>query len=298
MEIYHLRSFVTVARMGQITKAANILHMTQPAVTGHIKALEQELGIQLFARRNGRISLTKASELLLPEMEKTLGAFNATLARAKEIKGETAGQILLGIVGDPDFLRLEQFLKRVMSCMPLLEVKTKSTHAMNILDGVANGKMNVGFYIGPVTHPDIASKALCNLRYRIVAPVKSAQRLSSSSLADIACMPWLSAPESSHIHQLLVSAFGEHQLTPNVVIETDETDLHYSLVRSGLGLTLLREDIALLAEKRNELAIWKPVVINTKLSFIYRVDAGCNPSVKGMLSVLNDTWCGTEHYSD
>lgn len=290
MEIYHLRSFVTVARSGQITKAANILHMTQPAVTGHIKALEQELGIELLARRKGRISLTKASEMLLPEMEKTLGAFNATLARAKEIKGETSGPILLGIIGDPDFLRLEDFLKSVLKCMPMLEVKTRSTHAMNILDGIASGTMDVGFYIGAVTHPDIASRELRKLRYRIVAPIKDAERLSSSSWADIARMPWLGAPESSHLHQLMVSIFSKRDLTPNVVIETDETNVHHGLVRSGLGLTLLREDLALLAESRNELAVWKPFVIDTTLSFIYRVDAGRDPSVKRMLSILDDTW--------
>lgn len=177
--------------------------------------------------------------------------------------------------------------------MPLLEVKTRSTHAMNILDGVASGKMTVGFYIGNVAHPDIAGEALCNLRYRIVAPLKDARRISGSSWADIAGMPWLGAPENSHIHQLMRSTFSEHRLSPNVVIETDETDLHYSLVRSGLGLTLLREDLALLAEKRNELAVWKPVVVDTRLSFIYRVDAGLDPTVTGILSVLRDTWSDT-----
>jgi DNA-binding transcriptional ArsR family regulator len=55
MEIYQLRAFVTVAKIGHLTRAAEVLHVTQPAVTGQIKALEEELGIALFDRRPGRI---------------------------------------------------------------------------------------------------------------------------------------------------------------------------------------------------------------------------------------------------
>ncbi len=53
MEIYQLRAFVTVAKLGNLTRAAEVLHVTQPAVTAQIKALEEELGITVFDRRHG-----------------------------------------------------------------------------------------------------------------------------------------------------------------------------------------------------------------------------------------------------
>ena len=64
MDILRIRSFVTVARLGHLTRAAELLHLTQPAVTAHIKSMEQELGIALFNRTPGRIELTKSGELL------------------------------------------------------------------------------------------------------------------------------------------------------------------------------------------------------------------------------------------
>ena len=63
MDILKLRSFVMVARLGHLTRAAERLFLTQPAVTAHIKAIEQELGIALFDRAPGRISFCMMSSM-------------------------------------------------------------------------------------------------------------------------------------------------------------------------------------------------------------------------------------------
>ncbi|MEC4722306.1 LysR family transcriptional regulator [Noviherbaspirillum sp. CPCC 100848] len=290
MEIYQLRTFVTVAKLGHITKAADALHVTQPAVTGHIKALEQELGIALFERSHGRISLTKAGEILLPEVEKTLYAFNTTLVRAKEIKGEITGRVIVGTVSDPDFLRLGSFLNGLMTTLPLLDIKTKSAHAMAILESVATRKMTAGFHIGTVTNPDLASLPLRSIRYRVVAPTSFAERLPGCGWGDVAAMPWIGAPEKSHVHQLLLSLFGQHGLLPNIVMETDELISPHSLVRAGLGFSLLREDLAHAAAARGDIVIWSHASIGTQLSFVYRADMDIEPMIVGMLAVLQNTW--------
>ena len=75
MDILRIRSFVTVARLGHLTRASEVLHVTQPAVTAHIKAIEQELGITLFDRSPGKITLTRAGEILLAEAEHVLAVF-------------------------------------------------------------------------------------------------------------------------------------------------------------------------------------------------------------------------------
>ncbi|HEY8605478.1 MAG TPA: LysR family transcriptional regulator [Noviherbaspirillum sp.] len=293
MEIYQLRTFVTVAKLGHITKAADSLHVTQPAVTGHIKALEQELGIALFDRGHGRITLTKAGEMLLPEVEKTLGAFNATLAKAKELKGEITGRVLIGTLGDPDFLRLGSFLNGLLATLPLLEIKTKSGLSGGILDSVGTGEFSAGFYIGAVNNPDVASLALRGVRYRVVGPADYGTRLLACGWKEVAAMPWIGAPEKSHIHQLLVAMFGRQGLRPNIVMETDEVTSPHSLVRSGLGLSLMREDLALIAAEKGEIVIWSHATADTQLSFLYRVDAEFEPVIVGMLSILRDIWGAT-----
>jgi DNA-binding transcriptional LysR family regulator len=290
MEIYQLRTFVTVAKLGHITKAADTLHVTQPAVTGHIKALEQELGIALFDRSHGRISLTKAGELLLPDVEKTLAMFNATLAKAKEIKGEITGRVSIGTLGDPDFLRLGSFLNGLLAALPLLQIKTRSALAGAILEGISTGEFSAGFYLGTFNSRDVASLPLRGVRYRVVAPPSYADKLASCGWKDIAAMPWIGAPDRSHIHQLMVAMFSRQGVQPNIVMEADELTSPHSLVRSGLGLALMREDLALVAAEKGEIAIWSHTSVDTQLSFLYPVASEFEPAIVGMLSILRDIW--------
>jgi DNA-binding transcriptional LysR family regulator len=78
MQLYLLRTFVTVAEQGHLTRAATLLHVTQPAISGQIKALEELLGLKLFERSPIGVRLTKAGEALLPKAAATLAAGSAT----------------------------------------------------------------------------------------------------------------------------------------------------------------------------------------------------------------------------
>ena len=120
MEIYQLRAFVTVARIGQLTRAAEALHVTQPAVTGQIKALEEELGVSLFDRRPGRIALTRAGERLLPEAEKVLA--DVPIAKVDLAAVEPGDKVVImgygceaGLNGPKDYSKQRLKLKRTVA---------------------------------------------------------------------------------------------------------------------------------------------------------------------------------------
>ena len=119
VDILRIRSFVTVARLGNVTRASEALHVTQPAVTGHIKTMEQELGVALFHRSPGRIELTRAGAALLPDAEKVLADFNALLGHAKSIKGEVTGSLNFALVDDVEFLRIGNFIQLFDEDRPL-----------------------------------------------------------------------------------------------------------------------------------------------------------------------------------
>lgn len=290
MEIYQLRTFVTVAKLGHLTKASETLHITQPAVTAQIKALEQELGLALFDRKHGRIALTKAGELLLPEAEKTLAVFNAMLGQAKKIKGEITGQLLIGTFGDPEFLRLGNFLNALLAALPLLEIKTRTKLAEDVLEGVLTGELTGGFYVGTPAHAELNSVVLRGVCYRIVAPLAFADKLSVAGWHDVAALPWIGAPSRSASFKLTRDLFANQGLVPNIVVETDEIAALGSLVRAGVGLSLMREDQALPAAERGELIVWGQARIDTELSFVYHNRSEYDPAVVGMVSVLQDAW--------
>ncbi len=290
MEIYQLRAFVTVAKIGQLTRAAEALHVTQPAVTGQIKALEEELGVSLFDRRPGRIALTRAGERLLPEAEKVLAAAGSLIGRAKELQGEVAGSLVIGTLGDPDALRLASLLGGLVAALPLLDIKTRSGDAETLREGVATSTLQAAFYIGPHIPRDVLGLPLQTLHYRVVAPMAYRDRLLHAGWREIADLPWIGAPHAGHVQTLLRDLFSRQGLLPNQVVESDDASAPYSLVRAGLGLALLREDMAVPAAEREELVIWPHTRVAALLSFIYPKTAEHDPAIVAALSVLRQVW--------
>jgi DNA-binding transcriptional LysR family regulator len=290
MEIYQLRAFVTVAKIGQLTRAAEALHVTQPAVTGQIKALEEELGVSLFDRRPGRIALTRAGERLLPEAEKVLAAAGSLIGRARELQGEIAGSLVIGTLGDPDALRLGSLLGGLVAALPLLDIKTRSGDAETLREAVATSTLQAAFYIGPHIPRDVLGLPLQTINYRVVAPVAYRERLLHAGWREIADLPWIGTPHAGHVQTLLRDLFSRQGLLPNQVVESDDASAPYSLVRAGLGLALLREDMAVPAAEREELVIWPHTRVAALLSFIYPKTAEHDPAIVAALSVLRQVW--------
>lgn len=290
MDIYKLRSFVMVARLGHLTKAAEALHVTQPAVTAQIKGLEQELGIALFTRSPGKIELTKAGEMLRISAERILGQVDDMLVLARQIKGEVVGNVVIGTMDEPDFLRLGGLLAGLHSALPLLQLHTQHMLAEDVLDGLANGSLNAGFVIGEVRSPDLMVLPLRSVTYRVVAPHQFSERLSLASWHEVAALPWIAAPKRSHLFQMQNQLFARQGVQPNVAVVCDQISAANSLVRSGLGMTLMREDQALAARELGELTIWSHAKIDAQLSFVYRHHSETDPATIGMVSILREVW--------
>jgi DNA-binding transcriptional LysR family regulator len=290
MEIYQLRAFVTAAKLGHVTRTAEALHLTQPAITAQIKALEEELGVALFDRRPGRISLTRAGEALLPDAEQVLTAAGHLLGKARDLQGEVTGALTLGTVADPDTLRLGSLLGALVRTLPLLEIRTRNGPAEELREQVAAGLLQGAFYIGPNIPREVMGLALQTIHYRIAGPASQAPQVLHAGWRDIAAMPWIGAPALHHVQTLMRDMFARQGLTPHQVIESDEVSLPQSLVRAGVGLSLLREDVALPASERGEVVIWPHARVGALLSFIYPRAAEHEPAIVATLQLLRSVW--------
>ena len=290
MEMYQLRAYVTVASLGSVTRTAEALHVTQPAITAQIKALEEELGVALFDRRPGRISLTRAGEELLPQAQQVLEAAAQLQGRAKDLQGEVTGQMLIGTVSDPDSLRLGSLLRGLMAALPLLDIKTRHGWAQDVCQQVLTGSLQGAFYIGPHMPRDLAAQVLQQLHYRIAAPAAMHTRILQAGWRDLAQLPWIGAPAAHHLHGLLHSLFARQGLQPNQVLESDSAVAPESLVRAGVGLSLLREEVALAGAERGELVIWPHARVSAQLGFVYPPSAQHDPAMVATLSQLRKVW--------
>lgn len=290
MDILRIRSFVTVARLGNVTRASETLHVTQPAVTGHIKTMEQELGVALFRRTPGRIELTKAGEALLPDAEKVLADFNLLLSHAKAIKGEVTGSLNFALVDDVEFLRIGNFIRGLRAAFPLLQLKTTNCSSEEVIERVISAKCDGGFCIVDKVPPELSAVRLRTVNYVVLAPAALAEPLGKAGWRDVAALPWISPPNRSHVRTIQNAMFANQGVMPNVVIECDHLSAIEGMVRSGLGLALMREEVATSMAADGDYFIWPHVNLATQLVFVFRTSEESSPATIGMISVLKRCW--------
>lgn len=290
MELYQLRSFVTVAEVGQLTRAAERLHLSQPAMSAQIKGLEDELGSALFHRRPEGMVLTGAGRRLLGEAEKVLAAAQAFRAAARALQGEVAGTVTVGTLSDPLFIRLGEFMTATVGRYPLLELELHHAISGEAFERVRQGVLDASFYYGELSHPNVRGLPLRELTYRVVAPAGWRARVADAGWNEIAALPWIMTPSTSTHNQLLTALFRRHGVAPTKVVEADQEVVISTLIVSGVGLALMREDLAEEKAAAGAICFWKDVGATTTLWFIYAADREHDPVITALLDVLRETW--------
>jgi DNA-binding transcriptional LysR family regulator len=290
MELYQLRSFVAVAEVGHLTRASERLHVSQPAVSGQIKSLEDELALTLFERTPSGMELTFAGQRLLADAEKVLAAAQALRNNASSLKGKVAGRVSVGTLSDPGFIRVGEFLGATVERHPLLQVELHHELSGAAFAKVRDGELDAGFYFGALAHPGVDGLRLRGIVYRVAAPAAWKHRVVDADWGAIAALPWIVTPPISTHYQLVRALFDKHRMEPTKVVEADQEFVIANLVVSGVGLSLIREELALEKEAAGEVCLWRDVRLETDLWFIYRVGSKSDPVISAMLDVLTDTW--------
>ena len=290
MELYQLRSFAAVAELGHLTRAAEKLHVSQPALSAQIKALEDELGVALFDRTPTGMALTAAGQRLLPEATKVVSAAGALTSHAKAFAGGTTGRARVGTLADPQFLRLGDFLAQALDRYPLVEIELHHEVSGAAFAKVRDGELDASFYYGGLANPGVESIALRSVAYRVVAPVAWRDRVENASWDEIAALPWIMTPAISTHSALANQMFEAHGVSPAKRIEADHEAVIRSLVLAGVGVALMREDLALEAAGANEVCLWTEARAETSLQFIYLRERKHDPVVHALADVVREVW--------
>ncbi|RYD69569.1 MAG: LysR family transcriptional regulator, partial [Verrucomicrobiaceae bacterium] len=170
MEFYQLRTFLTVAEEGHLTRAAEKLFTSQPAVSSHIRALEEELGVRLFERTAKGMVLTSAGIALQEEARKVVDATQKLKHTAESFRKTVSGELVFGLNNRSELLRLVPILRKLTDAHPDLRVEMLNGSSGVILQGLEEGSISVGFFEGACTQQKIAYQPLANVELCLVAP--------------------------------------------------------------------------------------------------------------------------------
>ncbi|TDN68058.1 LysR family transcriptional regulator [Paraburkholderia sp. BL10I2N1] len=297
MDLTLLRAFATVAREGNLTRAAVQLHLTQPAVSLQIKHLQETLGVTLFTRTSHGLTLTRDGQALLPHAERALAAASDVQRAAATLRHEVRGRLRIGTILDPEFLRLGGFLKPLVETWPHIE--TALRHGMSgwVLDQIRARELDVGYYIGRPAEDDsrgdlaFHAVTLTHFQYRVLAPAGWKDRVKGArDWRALAALPWIWTPPASAHNRLLSHLFDEAGVKPVKVAEVDQEPSMLDLVKSGVGLTLARDATAIAEAHAHALTIIEGITVPTELTFITLAGRKDEPAIAAALKLIEQQW--------
>lgn len=301
-----LRAFIAVAREGNVSRAATRLHLSQPAVSLQLKALAESTGLQLFTRTPHGLALTRDGAALLPQAEKALAALNDFSQAALSLHSTVRGRLRIGTILDPEFTRLGAFLKELVESAPQIETELRQGMSGEVLDQIGRGELDVGFYLGlpDDSEPKMIStlarsspgamlfeaKVLSHFTYRVLAPAGWGEQVLGRDWKALAALPWIATPPASAHHRLLASVYEPLGLHPRQVALVDQEASMLDLVRSGVGLSLVRDAIAMNEAQARGLVIADRVSLDCRLSFICLKARRSEPVVASAWAALAQVW--------
>jgi DNA-binding transcriptional LysR family regulator len=299
MELYQLRTFAAVAEEGHLTRAAERLHVSQPAVSGQIKALEQELDVRLFERSASGMVLTVAGRELLANAQRVLTAAEDMKQAAKRLTGEIAGVLRIGTVSNPASLRLGDLLAAAIERHPRLQLELQHEVSGAALEAVREGRLDASFYFGDAPGRDITALRLREQVYCVAGPGAWSDRIETADWADIAALPWILTPAISTHNRLVTHLFEEQGIEPpQRHVEADQESVIETLVVSGVGVSLMREELAQTRAAAGEICIWDKARLRTTLWFVCAAGREEDPLLKALFALLREVWQLPEEVPD
>lgn len=286
MEIYQLRTFVTVSRFANVTQASHALHLTQSTVSGHIKALESELGVALFMRAATGVELTVFGKQVLAKAQQILALADEVLSDARLHAGNVSGQIRLAVVNDPETLGLGEIMNGMRLQYPNVTVVLRQGLSGWALNEIKSGQRDAGFYIGEIQDPEVRAIPIRDIRYFIAGPLAWREQVQAEGWGAIGKLPWIWVAPLGSYPGLVMQLLARHGVTPHKVVETDREAIVQDLATAGVGLCLLREERARLAANEGRIFVWEEGSTSATLSFIFLAAREKDPLIQALLAVV------------
>jgi DNA-binding transcriptional LysR family regulator len=239
MDLARIEAFVQVARTGAISRAAESLFVTQPAVTSRIQGLERSLGTELFTRSRHGSRLTDAGRALLPHAERVLAALRQGRAAVDQVRTGAAGSLTIGAAPAVSTYVLPAMLHRFQAGHPEVRLSVRSGHSEEVLEMVLREEVEIGL-MRPIQHPDVTATLL--YEDELVLVVHRGHRFAAAGhvrMAQLGTEHLILFDRTSSYHELTSAIVRQAGIAPRGQLEVDNIDAAKRMVEQRLGIALL-----------------------------------------------------------
>ena len=247
MELRHLRYFVAVAEELHFRRAAERLHVAQPAVSEQVRKLELDLGVQLFERTHRSVSLTDAGVALLDEARRVLRQTEVARQAARGATERAAMRLRVGYLPDALPVAVPRALRQLAASLPALQVDLESAPAWRLVDDVRRGRLDAAITSLPAPTNGLRSLPLGEQRAVVALPAMHPHaiepEIAIARLAPerIVLLPYDANPA---FRNAVVALFHAEGLAPRL-IDVGEPRVEHALlaVVAGTGPAILPESV-------------------------------------------------------
>jgi DNA-binding transcriptional LysR family regulator len=227
----HLRSFLAIVRYGGYHRAAEALHLTQPAVSRHIRRLEQQLGEELFARRGRGVELTPYGERAAAELVGVLGAHDRALAQLQR-GADHAGPFVLGVIENVVDPMLPELLAVVRAQLGPRPLQLRVDRSYKLVERVGRREVDAAIVVDPGDVPDALEFGTITLRWWASPALAAADPLPAP-------FPLVAYDPPCSLRDRAFRRLAELGLESAITAESPHLSGVQAAVRNGLGFALL-----------------------------------------------------------
>ncbi|MDW3096341.1 MAG: LysR family transcriptional regulator [Gammaproteobacteria bacterium] len=255
-----LQVFYTVARLLSFTKAAETLHMTQPAVTFQVRQLEDHFDTRLFDRTHNRVALTEAGRKAYEYAEEIFSLYAEMENTVKELTGDVSGALTMGASTTIAEYMLPALLRGFTVEFPDINLRLKVSNTEGIVSMVENSMIDLGVVEGPVANKNLLVE-VCRVDQLVVVvpPGHEIANRESISLEEVMNYPFICREEGSGTREVILDhmvGLGLDRNNLNVSLELGSPESIKGAVEAGMGIS-----IASLATLEKELKLGTLVAV-------------------------------------
>lgn len=245
METQNLLAFLHVAQSGSFSHAAEQLHLTQPAVSKRVAALEQQLSVRLFDRIGRQIRLTEAGRVLLPKAQQILQTVTETRRHLADLSGEVAGELSLGTSHHIGLHRLPSVLKDYVRQYPAVDLELTFLDSEKAYSEVLSGSIELAVVtLAPNPPGAIESRTVWEdpLQF-VVSPNHPLAASERTSLEDLSHFPAILPEANTYTTQIVMQLFTAESLPLNIKLASNFLETIKMMVSIDLGWSVLPETL-------------------------------------------------------
>ncbi|GAB3056183.1 LysR substrate-binding domain-containing protein [Virgibacillus ainsalahensis] len=289
MDIRQIEYFAEVAKQLNFTRAASILHISQPSLSKTIKNLESHLGTSLFYRRANQLELTDAGKAFLVNAKSVLEAFENLTTELDDVMDLKKGEIKIGIppiIGAAFFSKL---ISKYKEAYPSIELLLTEVGSNKIKQGVDEGTLDIGLICNlPLEKENFETRQIVKDPLKLIVHKDNplAER-AAVEFSHIDKEPFILYRHDFSLHDSIIGACEKHGFYPNIVCESSQKDFMVEMVEAKLGVALLPGKICSQLNKEDIRVIpFHSPVVHLESAMIWKKDKYVPYAVREFINMV------------